>query len=410
MIIKKIIAKEVKNSRGEKTIQVLIKTPKANFFASSPSGKSIGKYEVNPYNKSLIHDINFINNLNVNKINNLFKTKLKNKPNNFSLKVEDIFTLLKNLESLIKNKLGGNSLFALESSLLKALAKENNKQLFEFLYGKKIKNIKIRLIGNAIGGGLHSKGINNQKPDYQEFLFIPKEKTIKENAEVNDTVYKLSRKVLKARKRNDENALETNFNNEQILEIMNGIKNKYKKNIDIGIDLASSSFYKNGKYYYKNPTTKFNSKEQINYVNKLIKKYNLFYIEDPLNENDFSGFSKLLKQVRKTDNCLIVGDDLTATNPKRLKKAIKNKSINAVIVKPNQIGSLLKVKEVIEVAKKHNIKTIISHRSGETFDNTIADLAVAFEADFIKTGIYGKERKSKLNRLIEIEKMLKKKI
>ena len=186
------------------------------------------------------------------------------------------------------------------------------------------------------------------------------------------------------------------------------IKNRYKKQIGIGIDVASSSFYKNN-YNYKNLKRKLNHKKQTDYINRLIRDYDLFYIEDPLNENDFSGFRSLLKKTKKiSKNCLIVGDDLTTTNPERLKKAIKNKSINAIIVKPNQIGSLIKFKEVIDIAKKFKIKTIISHRSGETLDNTISDLAIAWNCDFIKTGIYGRERKAKLDRLVEIEEKLKK--
>jgi enolase len=133
-------------------------------------------------------------------------------------------------------------------------------------------------------------------------------------------------------------------------------------------------------------------------------------VEDGLEENDFKGFKELLKKVKKIPSkSLIVGDDLTTTNPKRLLKAIKNKSINAIIVKPNQIGSLLKVKEVIDIAKEHNVKTIISHRSGESMDNTIADLGVGFGVDYIKTGIYGKVRRSKLKRLMKIEKKLSRK-
>ena len=129
----------------------------------------------------------------------------------------------------------------------------------------------------------------------------------------------------------------------------------------------------------------------------------LFYVEDPFEENDFESFSKLLKRF---PNRLIVGDDLTVTNPERLKKAISMKSVNALIVKPNQIGSLIEVKNVCELARKNNIKTIFSHRSGETTENILADLAFGFQADFIKTGITGKEREAKIRRLIEIEKNL----
>jgi len=181
------------------------------------------------------------------------------------------------------------------------------------------------------------------------------------------------------------------------------ILKRYKKKVYIGLDVAANSFYKNKKYIYKNPVEKLSKNEQINYLSELIKKYNLFYVEDGLDENDFSGFKELKKKVNKT-GCLIVGDDLTTTNPSRLKKAIKMKSINAIIIKPNQIGSLLKVRKVVKICKKKGIKTIISHRSGETKDNTIADLAIGFGVDFVKTGIYGSVRKSKLDRLIKIEK------
>jgi enolase len=135
----------------------------------------------------------------------------------------------------------------------------------------------------------------------------------------------------------------------------------------------------------------------------LIKNFDLYYIEDPFNESDFENFAKLLK--RFSDR-LVVGDDLTTTNPKRFEKAIKMKSINAIIIKPNQIGSLIKMKEVCEMAKKNNIKTVFSHRSGETEETILADLAFGFGADFFKCGITGKEREAKIKRLVEIEKSL----
>jgi enolase len=137
-------------------------------------------------------------------------------------------------------------------------------------------------------------------------------------------------------------------------------------------------------------------------MQKLIKDNDLFYAEDPLQEDDFESFAKLSKKTKS----LIVGDDLTCTQPARLLDAIKHKSINAVIVKPNQNGSLLKTKEFLDIAKKHDITPIISHRSGETLDSTISDLAVGWQIPFIKTGILGKERFAKLNRLIKIERQV----
>ena len=142
---------------------------------------------------------------------------------------------------------------------------------------------------------------------------------------------------------------------------------------------------------------------QSEFILNLAKKYNLFYIEDPLHEDDFENFSKLTKKAKS----LVVGDDLTATQPDRLNKAIEKKSVNAVIVKPNQNGSLLDTKRFVDLANKNSITPIISHRSGETADSTIADLAVAWNIPFIKTGILGRERFAKLNKLIKIEREIK---
>jgi len=384
MIIKKVGARIVKDSRGQRTIQVYVKTSKGIFKTSSPSGKSTGKFEVRPYGGNLKGDVWYINNLKT-----IGKLDIK--------KFED----LEQVEKLVGNKLGGNSLFALQASILKALARENGKELWRLLGGRKK---LIRSVGNSIGGGLHSSGVGGKKPEFQEFLFIANGKSFSENVKLNKIAYNLARKILKARKRNDEGAWETDKSNEAVLDVMMHVREIMKRKnqkIDIGLDVASSSFYENG-YNYKNPKKKFSPGEQVNYINELIKKYNLLYVEDGLDENDFSGFAKLLKKSGK--QCLIVGDDLTTTNPSRLKQAIKNKSINAIIVKPNQIGSLLKVKEVIDISNKHRIKTIISHRSGETMDDTMGDLAVGWNVDFIKTGIYGKVREVKLKRLMRIEK------
>jgi enolase len=386
MILKEVRAKAILDSRNEKTIELIIKTKKGKFKTSAPSGKSTGRYEAKPYYKSLEHDIDFINRIPKEKL------------------VIEKFDDLKKVEKFINGKIGANTLFSLESSLLKAAAKENKKELWNFLNpnAKKIP----KAIGNAIGGGVHTKDKENKKPDFQEFLFIADGISFKECVKLNELAYKIAKKELDANKRNDEGAWRTTKTDEEILELTEDvreiIKEKYNKKINIGLDIASSSFF-NNTYNYKNPFKKLNKKEQIDYIKILIKKSDLFYVEDPLEENDFNGFSEL----KKKTNCLIVGDDLTVTNPIRFKKAIKLKSINAIIVKPNQVGSLLKVKEIIDLAKKHNIKTIISHRSGETLDNTIADLGIAWNCDFIKTGIYGKVRKAKLKRLIKIEKKIK---
>jgi enolase len=377
MIIKEVSAHQILDSRKQPTIEVVVNGCKA----SAPSGKSTGKYETKPYNKSLKNSINQINSL----------TNLPN-INSFS----DLSKLEQHIKKQFKLKdakqFGANSLFALESAILKALAKENKKRLWQII-NQNAKKLPTP-IGNAIGGGLHSSKFKTH-PLFQEFLLIPKGISFKQKYKIMKSTYKKLKSILKSNKTNDEGALQTELNDEAVLSILQ----KFNDKINIGIDIASSSFYKNNKYSYN--LSKLSQKEQIKHINELIKKYNLYYAEDPLQENDFQGFSKIIKS-----NCLIAGDDLTATHLNRLKKAIVNNSINAMIIKPNQNGSLIELAEIIKYCKKYNIKTILSHRSGETFDTSIADLAFAFQADFIKIGIATPYREAKLKRLVEIEKSI----
>ncbi|MEK6933626.1 MAG: enolase C-terminal domain-like protein [Nanoarchaeota archaeon] len=379
MLIKSIKARKIKDSRGEETIEVSIN----GCSASSPSGKSKGKYETPSYHKSIEWNIKAINNLKIPFLINNFSDL-----NKFEYIIKKSFKL-KNAKEF-----GANSLFALESAILKALAREQGKELWQII-NPKLRRLKMPIpVGNAIGGGLHSHSKN--KPVFQEFLLIPKGRTMKENIKIIRIVYEKLKIILKGKKINDEGAWETDSEEERILSILS----KFKGKILIGVDIASSSFYKKNEYKYNDKT--LSKEEQIDYINELIQKYNLFYIEDPLQEEDFSGFSK----INKSTQHLVVGDDLTVTHIDRIKKAARMKSINALIIKPNQNGSLLEMKEIFEFCKKNRIKTIISHRSGETLDNALADYALGFQADFIKCGIATKWRESKLERLIEIEKSL----
>ncbi len=375
MLIKELHAKKIKDSRGEYTIEVNVNGQRA----SSPSGKSTGKYETPSYHISLDWNIKAINNLKINfEINN--------------------FLDLRKIESLIKNRFkfrdvnqfGANALFALESAILKALAKSSGKELWQIINPHAGK-IAVP-VGNAVGGGLHSH--NKNHPEFQEFLLIPKGKNIGDNVKIMNSVYSKLKKIVKANSKNDEGAWQTSLSNEETLEILSKFKN-----VKIGIDAAASSFYRRGGYVY---TNKILSREvQIHYINSLIKRYDLFYLEDPMEEEDFRGFSK----IDKTN--LIVGDDLTATHISRLKKAIRKKAINAMIIKPNQNGSLIELAEIFKMCKKYNINTIISHRSGETLDDALADYAVGFGADFIKCGISTKYREAKLKRLIQISRKIR---
>ncbi len=385
MIIKGVSAKAILDSRKEKTVQVSIKTNVGDFSASSPSGKSTGKYEVKIYKKNLGEDIK----------------SLKKFDDYFSDEIIEKFDDLRRIEDIVEGHIGGNTLLALESCVLKALAKEQKKQIWE-LINPKAKHSP-RLVGNCVGGGKHSE-LGGKRPDFQEFLLVPNKKSVKENWEVNKNSKKQTEQFLKEKeknfknKKNDEDAWMTELNEKEIFDLLGEL------NLPLGVDIAASSFYKRKKYHYLNPKLDRIDEEQLGYLSNLIKNFNLFYVEDPFDEEDFESFSKLTK---KFPNSLIVGDDLTVTNSERFDKAITMKSINAIIVKPNQCGSLLEVKRVCEMAKKNNIKIVFSHRSGETTETILADLAFGFEADFFKCGITGKEREAKIERLIEIENHLR---
>jgi enolase len=398
MLIKEVIPKIINNSRNEKTIQLTIKTLKGSFTASSPYGKSKGKYETPAYNERGIEfSIRLLKE---------FSFQLKNK--NFSLKK---FDDLKDIEEKIINfenefgKLGANITYALETGILKAAAKENEKELWDFILEDK--EIKIPMpIGNCIGGGKHTH--SPKKPDFQEFLLIPHEKTFSKAFTKMFRAYETAKSEIKALEKkwivqtNDEKAWQTNLSNELCLDILKTVSDKYC--LRIGVDLAASSFFNKTKkeFNYHNKEINRNSESHLEYINMLIQRYDLFYLEDPMDEEDFFGFSRLISF--KNNNTLIVGDDLTVTHLDRIKKAVAHKCINAIIIKPNQNGYLLKVKEAVEFSRKNNLKIIFSHRSGETMDDALADYAVGFRADFIKTGINGKERLIKLKRMIDIEK------
>src|SRR3989344_5349907 len=385
MIIKGVDSKSILDSRKEKTIQVSIKTSVGNFSASSPNGKSTGRYEAKAYRKTLEEDIKTI----------------KEFSDYFSEEILEKFDDLKRIEDIVEGHVGANTLFALESAALKALAKEMKKEIWELIAPNSKKFPK--LAGNCVGGGKHST-MGEKKPDFQEFLLIPPLKSVKENFEKNKKLKEEAKFLLKNKdekfkgEKNDEDAWSTSLNEKEVFDILK------KLEIPIGVDVAASSFFKRKKYYYENPKLDRIREEQFDYISNLIKNFGLFYIEDPFEEEDFESFAKLLK---KFPDSLIVGDDLTVTNPKILEKAINLKSINAVIVKPNQNGSLIEVKRVCELAKKNNIKIVFSHRSGETNETILADLAFGFQADFFKCGITGREREAKIKRLIEIEKGLK---
>ena len=380
MKINSVSGRAILDSRKEKTILVSISTDVGSFSASAPTGKSTGKHEAKTYRKNLEGDIK----------------KLKDFSDYFSEEEFTCFDCLEKVEETLDRQIGGNTMFALESAVLKAIASEKGKEVWE-LINPKAKRHPF-LLGNVIGGGKHSS--SERKPDFQEFLLISKslEKLKRAKVEAEELLKKFDDKFKS--KKNDENAWMTSLNEKIVLDIMYRLKNKFK--IQIGLDIAASSYYKRKKYHSLNPKLDRDAEEQLGYVSNLVKNYEILYIEDGFGEDEFEDFAKLLK---KFPNRLIVGDDLTTTNLKRLEKAIDKKSISGIIVKPNQIGSLVEVKKVCELARENKIKIVFSHRSGETEESILADLAFGFGADYFKCGIDGKEREAKLERLGKIGRL-----
>ncbi|MFA5176016.1 MAG: enolase C-terminal domain-like protein [Candidatus Nanoarchaeia archaeon] len=399
MKIKEIKAKKISNSRNQDTIQIFIKTDMGKAEASAPSGASKSKKEVMDFPTSGV-------NTSVEFVNNVLNQELKDFEINEFNDFEKIENILKKYDDTERWEIiGGNTVIALEFALLKMLSKG---QIWSYLNPGTEK--LPRPLGNIIGGGAHVKKTN--APEIQEFLLLSLNcKSFTKAAYANYKIHKLVKKQIKKYlsrpKMTDEGAWSPELTIEQILDILTKVVSDYNKTIDfeirIGLDVAAGSFYDGKEYVYRNK--KLTRKEQIKYMIDLIEKYNLCYVEDPLEENDFKGFAEITKKVRKT--CLICGDDLIATRIELLKKAIKENAITSLIVKPNQIGSIVKTREIIKFAKENKIYPVISHRSGETMDSTIADLSIAFNVPIIKCGIYGKEREVKINRIINIEEEIK---
>ena len=411
MQIQSLEARKILNSKKSPTIEVRIKANNNTIIASAPSGTSTGKSEVKPFSKKGID-------FSIAAINALGKKFIHNRTLFHDFQdLEKIEEFIKKVDKTTNLELfGGNALYVLETAVLKAIAASQEKELWQILFNGK-KPIFPRPLGNCIGGGKHLE--QNQKTDFQEFLLLPETEHFFDSYFINLRAYKEAKSLLKEQdkfwkgKVTYENAFATHLDNESVLKLLQRVKlvvkDKFGISLDLGTDIAANSFLQRSSYKYNNFNEKDKNKilkpeEQVEYIANLIKDYNLYYIEDPFQEEDFLSFAKLLKKVK---NCLIVGDDLTCTHLERVKKAIKMKAINALIVKPNQVGSLLETKKVVDFAKKKKIKIIFSHRSGETSDNALAHYAIGFQAPIIKTGILGKERFAKLHEILRIEREYK---
>ena len=409
MLIKNIYAREILDSRGNPTIEVDMTLDNGvKCTASVPSGASTGKREALELRDN---DMKRYEGKGVLKavanVNNIIRPALLGKKAD-QLYIDNILLELDGTAN--KSKLGANAILAVSLACLKCLAKSSNKELYEYVSSKSV-SMPIPMI-NIINGGAHA--VNNI--DIQEFMIMPVVKGMKERIRVASEIFHQLKHLLVINNYavgvGDEGGFAPNLdNNAMALEfIMEAIKKAgYKPGEEafIALDIAASELYDESTNKYKLDGREFTSDELIRYYEKLINTYPILSIEDPFDEDDFESLAKFTKLVGK--RIMVVGDDYFVTNEKYLQKGIEMQAGNAVLLKANQIGTISEMTKTIMLAKKNNYKTIISHRSGETEDTFIADLAVGMAIPFIKTGSMCRgERIAKYNRLIRIEEKLNK--
>ena len=308
-----------------------------------------------------------------------------------------------------KKNLGANAILGVSMACLKAAANAKGMPLYKYVGEGKTLPVPMM---NILNGGAHA----DNKLDFQEFMIIPQRDSIKERIRVGSEVFHALKSVLNEKGLStgvgDEGgfAPDLKSNTEGFELIMEAIKKAgYAPGVDIklAIDVAASEFYGDGKYHLEGEGRTLTTDELIEFYKELVNKYPIVSIEDPVDENDWKGFAKITKELG--DKVQLVGDDLFVTNKKYLQKGIELKAGNAILLKVNQIGTITETLETIGLAKENGYKTIISHRSGETEDTTIAHLAVGLNLGQIKTGSMSRtDRVCKYNQLIRIEEELEK--
>ena len=400
-------AREILDSRGNPTVEVDVMLENGIMArAAVPSGASTGEREALEMRDGDKKRFNGKGVLNaVSNVNN------KIKPVVIGMDVFDqygIDTAMVELDGTkTKSNLGANAILGVSMACLKAAAMTKNVPLYRYIGDGKTLPVPMM---NIINGGAHA----DNKLDFQEFMIIPQRDTIHERIRVCAEVFHALKSVLNKKGLStgvgDEGgfAPDLESNTEGFELIIEAIKKAgYTPGVDVklAIDVAASEFYSNGKYNLVGEGRSLTTDELISFYEELINKYPIISIEDPVNENDWEGFKKITEKLG--DKIQLVGDDLFVTNKECLQKGIDMKAGNAILLKVNQIGTITETLETIKLAKDNGYKTIISHRSGETEDTTIADLAVGLDLGQIKTGSMSRtDRMCKYNQLMRIEEEL----
>jgi len=405
--IKSVKARQIIDSRGNPTIEVDVLLSSGAFGrAAVPSGASTGEHEaveLRDGDKSVYGGKGVLK--AVNNVNTTIAKAIKGKDSDFRA-IDKVVIALDGTEN--KGKLGANAILGVSLAVAKAAANEKNLPLYRYIGGSKANILPVPMM-NIINGGMHAD--NNL--DVQEFMIMPAgaptfSKAMQWACEIFHTLKGILHDMHLATSVGDEGGFAPNLkSNEEGLDVIIQAIEKagYKpgKDIFIALDAASTSFFKNGKYDYNGKL--ISADELIQAYERMVSKYPVLSIEDGLDENDWTGWKNLTNHLGK--KVQLVGDDLFVTNVKRLKQGIDSKTANAILIKVNQIGSLSETLDAINLAKKNKYHSIMSHRSGETEDVTIAHLAVATGIGQIKTGSLSRtDRIAKYNELLRIEEQL----
>ncbi len=409
MRIEKIKALQILDSRGNPTVRSFIFLENGIVAkASVPSGASTGSHEaveLRDGDESRFHGKGVLK--AVENVNTEIAKALK------GMDIQDLERVDKELIELDgtenKARLGANAILSVSLAAARALSLWQGRPLWQTLneyYFSDTEPDFPRPMVNVINGGAHA-GFNF---DFQEYLILPKRGSFPENIRLASEIFQEIKKILQSRRLSvlvgDEGGFSPDLaDNEEpfklILQAAENLGYENERDFQLGIDAAATEFFQEGRYSLRKQGKIFTRQELLEFYKNLIERYDLFSFEDPFAEDDWSGFSEF---VQAFPDRVVIGDDLFVTNIKRLQKGIKLKAANAILIKLNQIGSLYETVQTIREAKKAGFRIAVSHRSGETEDDFIADLSFACAADFIKTGSTCRsERVAKYNRLLEIE-------
>lgn len=398
-IIEDIRVRKILDSRGNPTLEVDVITWNGFGRAAAPSGASTGAREVVAFPEGGVDKI-------ISEVEDIISSELIGMDAEDLNEIDLVLKEIDGTENL--SHIGGNTTVAVSMATAKAAAASYNMSLYRFLGGNMPNEIPYPL-GNMINGGAHA---GKNAPDIQEFLVIPVgAENITEAVFTNINVHRKIRELIQAKDpsftggKGDEGGWAPNLTSEEALEIQvkacQSVTDETGVEVKPALDMAASEMWDGDAYVYQREGVNRSTGEQVDFVKEIIDNYGFYYIEDPIREDDFDGFAELTRKAG--DKCLICGDDLYVTNAEILQEGINKKSANSIIIKPNQIGTLTDTYQTVELARNNKVVPVVSHRSGETTDETIAHLAVAWSCPIIKTGATGGERIAKLNELIRIE-------